>query len=116
MGSKGDLPISLGGYDRSKSSAFGSLYLNSTTGAFSFIPNSAAIEGLKEPSSVTFKITVTDGAGFTTSEAFTVALNGANDTPDLVAPASATLIETSDNDTFGDITGTLFEQRSRHAG
>ena len=34
-------------YDHSAAGAYGTLYINSSTGDYTFVPNDAAIEGLK---------------------------------------------------------------------
>ncbi|MCS3894760.1 VCBS repeat-containing protein [Bradyrhizobium japonicum USDA 38] len=65
-------------YDVSKTSSFGTLYLNSTTGAYAFVPDSGAINALKTPTTDTFVITVSDGS-LSAQQAFTININGADD-------------------------------------
>ncbi|MCH8616671.1 VCBS domain-containing protein [Sphingomonas sp. SM33] len=98
---------SLAGYNVSKTSAYGTLYLNSASGAYTFVPNDGAIEQLKTGTSLGFALTVTDASGGTDTETLTINLNGANDTPDLAAITAATYNDTAGDDTFADHTGTL---------
>ena len=72
---------SLAGYDTSKASAYGTLYLNSASGAYEFVPNDTAIEALRTDDSVAFTLTVTDSQGASDSETLTINIDGANDTP-----------------------------------
>ena len=64
----------------SKSGSYGTLSVNTSTGAYSFSPSDAGIEALKTDTSETFTVTPRDGT-FGTSATFTVNLTGANDTP-----------------------------------
>jgi VCBS repeat-containing protein len=75
--------LSLAGYTHSKASAYGTLYLNQSTGAYQFVPNDAAIEGLNtgQNPSVAFSLVVTDSHGATDSETLTINLTGATDGP-----------------------------------
>jgi VCBS repeat-containing protein len=57
---------------------YGTLSVNVATGAYSFAPNSAAIQGLKSNSTENFTVTTSDGIA-TTTATFTVNLTGAND-------------------------------------
>jgi VCBS repeat-containing protein len=94
-------------YDRKQVGTYGTLYLNSSTGAYVFVPNDGAIEGLKSNDSEGFTLTVTDSFGATDSETLTINLTGANDTPDLDAPSSIDYIDTANDDTFSNTTGSL---------
>ena len=70
----------LGGvtYDLSKTSPYGILYVNSTSGAYTFVPDDVAINALKAPTTDGFVITVSDG--FTSvNQTFTITINGVND-------------------------------------
>jgi VCBS repeat-containing protein len=98
---------SLAGYDTSKASAFGTLYVDSASGNYTFVPNDAAIEGLKTDATLFFSLTVTDGSGATDSKTLTINLDGANDTPDLGAVTDASYNDTAADDSFANITGTL---------
>jgi VCBS repeat-containing protein len=84
-------------YNISSTGAYGTLYLNSTTGAYTFVPNSAAINALKANTTQSFTITVSDGS-LSVSQAFTIAITGADDaaiisgvaTGSVVAPGGVT--------------------------
>ena len=85
---------SLGGYNQSLTDAYGALYLNSTTGAYTFIPNDTAINALTAPTAANFTLTVSDGT-VSAQETVTFALNGANDAPTLQPVTGPTYIDTS---------------------
>jgi VCBS repeat-containing protein len=65
-------------YDVSRTGIYGTLYLNSTTGAYIYVPDDDAINALAAPSIESFTITVWDGT-LAASQTFTVAVNGSND-------------------------------------
>src|SRR5262249_28677610 len=48
-------------YDVSEQGSFGTLYVDSATGDYTFVPNNDAINALKNPTTQSFVITVTDG-------------------------------------------------------
>ena len=83
------------GFNISSSSAYGTLYLDSTTGAYEFVPADGTIEGLKSDDSVSFTLTVTDSQGASDSETLTINLDGANDTPE--APPTNSVTTDEDN-------------------
>jgi VCBS repeat-containing protein len=87
----------LGGatFDVSKAGSFGTLYLNSTTGAYTFIPDSGAINALTAPTTETFVITVSDGT-LSASQTFTIAINGTNDAAIISGVATGSVIEPGD--------------------
>ncbi|MEQ1672269.1 MAG: VCBS domain-containing protein, partial [Hyphomicrobium sp.] len=66
-------------YDLSHPTSFGTLHVNSATGAYAYVPNDAAIEGLKTDAWNTFSITVTDSQGGSDTKTFQVSFTGAND-------------------------------------
>ncbi|WP_334406816.1 VCBS domain-containing protein [Bradyrhizobium sp. AZCC 2289] len=84
----------LGGvtYDVSDSGPFGTLYVDSTTGAYTFVPNSGAINALTAPTTESFVITVSDGT-LTASQTFTVNINGVNDAAIISGTAAGSVIE-----------------------
>jgi VCBS repeat-containing protein len=94
------------GYDRSQTSRLGTLYLNSGTGAYLYVPNETVIEALKEDSSDTFSVRVSDGTAIAT-QSLSVRVSANNDTPVLGAVSAIAQLDTSANDSFADITGTL---------
>ncbi len=105
-GGSAGTPIS--GFDIARSTDYGTLYLNSATGAYTFIPNDGAIEGLKTAATQSFTFTVTDGSGATDTKTLTITLDGANDTPVLTASVTAhTFTDTAADDSFSAVTGTL---------
>lgn len=79
-------------YNQAVSSAYGGLFLNTTTGAYRFVPNDSAINALTAAASANFTITVSDGTS-TVSKGFTVTFNGANDTPVVSGAATGTANE-----------------------
>ncbi len=84
---------SFGSYDIEKATAYGTFYLNSANGDYSFVPNDAAIEGLKAPVTLTLPITVTDGSGGTDVENFVITINGVNDAAVITGTSSGTIGE-----------------------
>ncbi|WP_426442328.1 DUF5801 repeats-in-toxin domain-containing protein [Bradyrhizobium genosp. P] len=70
----------LGGltYDESTVGTFGTLYLNSTTSAYAFVPNNDAINALKTNATQGFTITVSDGS-FLVGQTFNITILGTND-------------------------------------
>jgi VCBS repeat-containing protein len=71
------------GYDTSLAGAYGTLYVNSLTGAYLYVPDAAAVEALDDGDTPTdsFTLTVNDGDGPDVTQTFTINLNGANDAP-----------------------------------
>ena len=65
-------------FDVSETGPFGTLYVDSASGAYTFVPDSGAINALKAPTTTSFTITVSDGT-LSANQAFTIAINGAND-------------------------------------
>jgi len=98
---------SQGGFDTALAGTYGTLYINSSTGAYEYVPDDAAIEALKSGASDNFTFTVSDGHGGTDSQAFTVTLNGVNDTPTLGGISGMTFTDTSADDTFPTQSGSL---------
>ena len=84
----------LGGvtYDVSQTGPYGTLYVNSTTGAYTFVPNSGAINALKAPTTESFTITVSDGT-LSASQTFTITINGTNDAAIISGTAAGSVIE-----------------------
>jgi VCBS repeat-containing protein len=81
----------------SKVGTYGTLSVNTSTGAYSYIPNNTAIQGLKtgqNPSDI-FTFTLSDGIATTTSANYTVSITGANDTTTFGGAISASLSEDS---------------------
>lgn len=79
-------------YDVSRAGPYGTLYVNSTTGDYTFVPNNAAINALTEPTTTDFLITVSDGT-LSADEPFTIAINGTNDAAVISGTISGTATE-----------------------
>ncbi len=104
---------SLGGYNQSLTDAYGTLYLSSTTGAYTFVPNDTAINALTTPTAANFTLTVSNGT-VSAQETITFALNGANDAPTLqpvTGPTYPDDVESNGalaaSNPFAPVTGTL---------
>ena len=95
----------LSGYDVSRTGTYGTLYLNSASGAYAYVPNDGAIEGLKTSASESFTLAVTDG-NTSASQTLTASIGGAEDTPSLATLSGFTFTDSSTNDTFSNATGT----------
>jgi len=84
----------LGGvtFDVSNTGPFGTLFVDSKTGAFTFVPNSGAINALQAPTTESFTITVSDGT-LSASRAFTININGVNDAAIISGTATGSAVE-----------------------
>ena len=73
--------------------AYGTLTVNTTTGAYAFAKNAAAVEALDATETVSnnFTMTVTDGDGALVTQTYTVLVNGADDAPTLGAVTSGSV-------------------------
>ena len=109
-GVSGGVASTLPGYNLAAAGAYGSVYVNSTSGAYTYVPNSTAINALQSgmnPSDV-FSLTVLDGMGGTASQSLAINLTGANDAPALAAPVTPpTYVDTSAANSFSAVTGQL---------
>ncbi len=76
----GSVAASRPGYDRKVTETYGTLYLNSSTGAYIYVPRDAAVESLKSTAAEDFEVTVTDGEDVATGQ-ITIELQGVNDRP-----------------------------------
>ena len=79
-------------YDVSGNGPYGTLYVNSTTGAYTFVPDSDAINALTAPTTDSFIITVSDGT-LSASQTFTITINGTNDAAIISGTAAGSVIE-----------------------
>ena len=79
-------------YDVSKAGPYGTLYVDSTTGAYTFVPNNDAINALIAPTTTDFTITVSDGT-LSANQPFTIAINGTNDAAVISGATNGTAIE-----------------------
>jgi VCBS repeat-containing protein len=79
-------------YDVSRAGPYGTLYVDSATGAYTFVPNNDAINALVEPTTTNFTITVSDGT-LSANQPFTIAINGTNDAAVISGATNGTAIE-----------------------
>ncbi|WGR69832.1 MULTISPECIES: VCBS domain-containing protein [unclassified Bradyrhizobium] len=77
-GTSGNTTLNGVTYNLSQTGPYGTLYLNSASGAYAFVPNNDAINALQSPTTTGFVITVSDGS-LSVSQTFTIDINGAND-------------------------------------
>ena len=102
----GSTDQSLFGYDTSLTGTYGTLYVNSATGAYTFVPNADAINALSADTNEAFTLTVSDGTN-TVAQPFEVTIYGVDDAPSFASIAGPTYNDTSGNDTFSPQTGML---------
>jgi VCBS repeat-containing protein len=93
-GTAGSIVVDGVTYDVSKAGPYGTLYVDSTTGAYTFVPDSNAINALIAPTTTDFTITVSDGT-LSADQTFTIAINGANDAAIISGAISGAVIEAS---------------------
>ena len=79
-------------YDVSEAGPYGTLYVNSATGAYTFVPDSVAINALTTPTTTSFIVTVSDGA-LSAEQTFTIAINGTNDAAIISGTTTGSAIE-----------------------
>ena len=79
-------------YDVSKAGPYGTLYVDSTTGAYAYVPDNHAINALTAPTTTDFTITVSDGT-LSANQPFTIAINGTNDGATISGATNGTAIE-----------------------
>jgi VCBS repeat-containing protein len=79
-------------YDISRTGLYGTLFLNSATGAYLYVPESAAVNALSAPTTENFTITVSDGT-LSASQTYTVIINGTNDAAIITGSANGAAIE-----------------------
>ena len=103
--SGGSANSGLAGYNLARSGSYGTLYLNSSTGAYAYVPDDSAIEGAKTSVSDSFTLAVSDGAASAT-QTLTTSISGADDAPSLAALSGFSFTDTSANDSFSNATGT----------
>jgi len=87
-------PVVIAGatYDVEKPGSYGILYLNSATGAYTYVPNSDAINALKVPTTDSFTITASDGLA-SASQTFSVDINGTDDAAIVSGVAAGSVVE-----------------------
>ncbi len=87
--------VSRVGYDQSKVGTHGTLFINSVTGAYLYVPLSSAVEAMDDTETAidSFSLTITDVEGLSASTPFTITLTGADDAPVLAAITAASIID-----------------------
>src|SRR5262249_37224238 len=91
-GAAGPVVIAGATYDVEKPGSYGILYLNSATGAYTYVPNSDAINALKASTTDSFTITASDGLA-SASQTFTVDINGTDDAAVVFGLATGSVVE-----------------------
>ena len=91
-GSAGSAVLNGATYDVSETGPYGTLYVNSTTGAYTFVPDSGAINALTTTTTESFIVTVSDGT-FSASQTFTITINGVNDAAIISGTTTGSAIE-----------------------
>ena len=81
--------------------------MDSTTGAYTFVPDSDAINALTAPTTTDFTITVSDGT-LSAAQPFTIAINGTNDAAVISGATNGTAIEA------GGVANTALRRAERH--
>jgi VCBS repeat-containing protein len=79
-------------YDVSQVGPFGTLFVNSATGAYTFVPDNDAINALTAPAAANFTVTVSDGT-LSAHQTFTIAINGTNDAAVISGDITGSAIE-----------------------
>jgi len=87
-------PVVIAGanYDVEKPGSFGILYVNSTTGSYTYVPNNDAINALKAPTTDSFTITASDGFALA-SQTFTVDIDGTDDASVISGLVTGSVVE-----------------------
>ncbi|MFL6757865.1 MAG: VCBS domain-containing protein, partial [Sphingomicrobium sp.] len=95
----------------SLSAAYGTLVVNTQTGAYVYTANGAAVETLDSGENPTdsFTMTVSDGHGGSTTQVYNVNLHGADDTPKIAPITSGSIAEVPNSTatTSSGLSGTL---------
>ena len=97
---------SLDGYDRSLAGDYGTLHLNSETGAYTYVPDDSAIEGTSTTVTEDFTLNVRDGSDYA-RQTLTVEVIGANDTPELATLSGISFTDTNADDSFSTANASL---------
>ena len=93
-------------YDRARTGTYGTLRVDSATGAYVFVPDATAINAVAADTTETFTVRVGDGTA-TTGATFTVSITATNDRPIMATPTGGTVVDTAAADTFSNVAGTL---------
>ena len=110
----GSADTSESGFTHSRNGTYGKLFINSSTGAYKFIPTGSAVQQLTASASEDFTVRVTAGSE-TIDRTLTANVAGANDTPVFSAISAFSVTDTTANDTFIKGSGT-FTASERDSG
>lgn len=102
----GSADTSRSGFTHSYAGTYGTLYVNSATGAYEYVPNDSAIEALASQVSESFDLAVTDGTTLV-RETLVATITGVNDTPEIAALSAISVTDTTSYDSFSASTGTI---------
>ncbi len=69
------------GFDVQKTSTYGTLYMNTSSGDYKLVANDGTIEALKTTQMVSFSVTAYDGLAESTPQSISITINGVNDSP-----------------------------------
>jgi len=84
-------------FDVSQDGPFGTLFVNSANGDFTFVPDDDAINALTAPTAANFTVTVSDGT-LSANQTFTIAINGTNDAAVISGDTTGSTVEAGDGD------------------
>ena len=111
----GSADTSLSGYTHSKQGSYGTLYINASSGSYTFTPSDNAIEAASSSVNDQFTVSVSDGTS-SVSQTVTASITGVNDTPTMADLAALTYIDTADDDSFASSTVTRIRAEDRDSG
>ncbi len=94
-----------GGTTVSRTGTYGTLTVTKASGAYTFAPNTTAINARAANASETFTVTVTDGSVSATAT-YTVSITGVNDGP-VATTVTVSLADTAANDSYAPSFGTF---------
>ena len=102
----GSVDTSRAGFTHSNAGTYGTLYVNTDTGAYEYVPDDSAIEALATQVTETFDLSITDGTSLV-RETLVATITGVNDTPEITALSDVTIADTTSYDSFSATTGTI---------
>ena len=89
------------GFTHSVASDYGTLFFNNTTGAWQFVVDDAAVNGLSADTSVSFTVSVQDDENLSSgSQTLVINITAANDAPVVNAITPQSITDTADDDSF----------------
>lgn len=99
-----------------KTGSYGTMTLNNSTGVYTYIPNSNAINALSSNATEQFTLNVSDGSDSTDSRILTISIDSVNDAPLLGGTAvtqtyveNGSAIQVDPNITITDLEGTSYD-------